>query len=110
MVVRVRFRQGPRVRRKGTKNQRLALAFASLLVPAVLAAWVLAIWRIGSDLRMAGDFAITTGLFSHWQVWVAIAASLNTLVVALNRYGKRRDLISTPQEVSTPEPSPAPES
>lgn len=110
MVVRIRFRTGPQVRRKGTKNQRVALAFASLLVPAVLVAWVLAVWRLGSDLRLFEDFAISKGLFSHWQVWVAIAASLNMLVVALNRYGKRPILASNPEEASTPLTSPVPES
>lgn len=120
MVVRIRFGIGSRVRRTGTKNQRLALAFASLLVPVVLGAWVLAFWRLGSDLRFVEDFAITTGLFSHWQVWIAIAAGLNVLVIALDQYGTRPQpnteqlkeaVVSTiPVEALTPEVSAFPES
>ncbi len=120
MVVRIRFGIGSRVRRTGTKNQRLALAFASLLVPVVLGAWVLAFWRLGSDLRLVEDFAITAGLFSHWQVWIAIAAGLNVLVIALDQYGTRpqpnteelKEAVTSPipVEAMTPEASAFPES
>ena len=89
MIVRIRFKSGPFIRRQGTKNQRFALAMAALLVPATLSAWVLALWRMAADLRFAGDFAISHGLFSHWQVWLGIALLLNAGVVALNRYGHR---------------------
>lgn len=115
MVVRIRFGIGSRVRRTGTKNQRVALAFASLLVPAVLGAWVLALWRLGSDLRFTSDFAITTGLFSHWQVWLVIAAGLHALVIALDRYGVKpqpgipQPKATTPVEAETPVASVFPE-
>ncbi len=114
MVVRIRFRIGPRVRRTGTKNQRLALAFGSLLVPVVLGAWVLALWRLASDLRFASDFAITEGIFSHWQVWIAIALALHIVVIFLDRYGTRPQpesaiQASIPVEGMTPAVSAFPE-
>jgi hypothetical protein len=56
-------------------------------MPAVLMAYVLGIWRLASDLGMAGEFTIT-GLFSHWQVWIAVAALLHIGSASLNRYGR----------------------
>jgi hypothetical protein len=34
-------------------------------------------------------FAISTGLFSHWQVWLGAAAALQLCAQLLNRYAKR---------------------
>jgi len=89
MKVRIRFATGKLVRRRGTRNQRVALAFAALLIPASLLAWAIAIWRLAADLRFAGDFAIESGLFSHWQVWMGIALFLQSGAILLNRYGRR---------------------
>jgi hypothetical protein len=91
MVVRIRFRKGPKVSRKRRKNQRIALAVAALLPPAALCAGVLGLWRIASDLNWAGSFAITNGIFSHWQVWLGAAVFLQLCARALNRYGKSGD-------------------
>jgi hypothetical protein len=82
MVVRIRFGKGPRVERKRRKNRRVAMAFASFLTPAAVMAGVLGIWRL------AEDFAIRQGLFSHWQVWFAFAGILQTGAYLLNRYGR----------------------
>jgi len=91
MVVRIRFRTGPIVSRKRGKNRRLALAVAALLPPAALCAGVLALWRIAADLNWTGSFAISTGIFSHWQVWLGAAVLLQLCARALNRYGKGSD-------------------
>jgi len=91
MVVRIRFGKGPKVRRKRGKNQRIALAAAALLTPAALTACVLALWRIAADLNWASSFAIPTGIFSHWQVWLGAAVALQFCSRVLNRYGKGRD-------------------
>jgi hypothetical protein len=87
MVVRIRLQKGPMVQRKRGKNRRLASAFGALCFPGALMAYVLAFWSLTSDMRMTGEFAIR-GLLSHWQVWIAIAASLHALGAALNRYGR----------------------
>jgi hypothetical protein len=50
-----------------------------------------AAWRIAADLKWANTFAISSGLFSHWQVWMAGAAVLGVCARALNRYGKSGD-------------------
>jgi hypothetical protein len=87
MVVRVRLRSGRRVSRKTGKNRHVALAFAALLWPAIFIAYGLGFWRLASDLGLSGAFAITDGIFSHWQVWLALAAGLSAAAIALNRYG-----------------------
>jgi hypothetical protein len=88
MVVRIRFGKGPTVSRKRGKNQRMALAMAALLTPAALTAGVLALWRIAADLNWTKGFAIPTGIFSHWQVWLGGAVALQLCSRFLNRYGK----------------------
>ncbi|MFB3825404.1 MAG: hypothetical protein ACE15B_01500 [Bryobacteraceae bacterium] len=88
MRVRIRFGKGPKVERSGRKNRRAALAMGALLTPAAVMAAVLGCWRLAADLKMAGDFAISSGLFSHWQVWLASAAVLMVCSRALNHYGR----------------------
>jgi len=48
-----------------------------LLRNLALAAGVLGLWRLGSDLGWTQDFFIAAGLWSHWQIWFALAAVLN---------------------------------
>src|ERR1039457_4743881 len=91
MVVRIRFGKGFKLGQKRQKNKRLALLLAVLLPPSALAAAILAIWRIAADLNWTNSFAITSGIFSHWQVWLAAAVALQVCARALNRYGKSGD-------------------
>jgi len=87
MMVRIKLQRGRPIQRKVGKNRQVASAIGTLLMPAVLMAYVLGIWRLASDLGMAGHFAIS-GLFSHWQVWLAVAALLHIASASLNRYGR----------------------
>ena len=92
MVVRIRFEKGRAIRSRRPKpNRKLALMLAALLTPAALIASVLAAWRIAADLNFASRFAIPTGLFSHWQVWLGAAVGLQLCSRVLNRYAKGRD-------------------
>jgi hypothetical protein len=93
MIVRVRFRSGPRIRRQGPKNRHVALAFAALLAPAVLMAYALGLWGLAADLRVASAFGIASGLLSHWQVWLVLAAVLHAGAAILNRYGRRGEFL-----------------
>jgi hypothetical protein len=86
MKVRFRFGEGRRVSRRRGKNRRLAAAAAALLVPIALMAYVMGLWRLASDLGLAGEFALE-GIFSHWQVWIASGLALSLAASALNRYG-----------------------
>ena len=91
MIVKIRFGAGTHFDRRPGKDRRAALAMASLLVPVAVMASVLGLWRLAADLKIAGDFAIPSGLFSHWQVWIATAVLLALLARLLNRYGRRDD-------------------
>jgi hypothetical protein len=92
MVVRIRFGKGPTLgSRRHERPKTIALAAAALLSPAALVASVLALWRIAADLNFTNSFAIPTGIFSHWQVWLAAAVALEVCSRALNRYAKDRD-------------------
>ena len=88
MIVRIQFGKGPRVAKTKGKNRRLALLVAALLTPVCLLSFVLAVWRVAADLNWAYSFAIPTGLFSHWQVWLAGAVVLQGCAHLLNRYGQ----------------------
>jgi hypothetical protein len=87
MRVRIRFGKTNKLG-SHARNQRLALLAGSLLTPAAVVAWVLASWRIAADLRWTNGFAISNGVFSHWQVWFAAAVLLQLCSRVLNRYGK----------------------
>jgi len=88
MVIRIRFGPGPKVARGRRKNRRAALALAVLLTPAAAMALVLGCWGIAADLGWTSSFAISSGLFSHWQVWLGAAAVLQLCSRILNRYGR----------------------
>jgi hypothetical protein len=87
MIVRIRLPQGRPIEPKPGKNRHIAQACGALLIPAALMAYVLGFWRLASDLGMAGEFGIT-GMFSHWQVWIAVAVAMQLAASALNRYGR----------------------
>jgi hypothetical protein len=91
MKVRFRFQEGRRVSRRRGKNRRLAAAVAALLIPIALMAYVMALWKLASDLGLASDFGID-GLFSHWQAWSALAVALTSASIWLNRYGRGGEL------------------
>ena len=91
MWVRIRFARRTRTAATRRRDQRMALAVAALLTPAATVAAALALWRIGADLNWANSFAIPSGIFSHWQVWLGAAAALQFCSHLLNRYGKGRD-------------------
>ncbi len=50
----------------------------------------MALWRLSSDLGWTGAFAISSGLFSHWQVWSILALGLKMTGSLINRDPDRR--------------------
>ena len=87
MIVRIKLGQGHAPRPTHGKNRHVALACGALLIPAALMAYVLGFWRLASDIGVTREFAIA-GVFSHWQVWIALAAALHIAATVLNRYGR----------------------
>jgi hypothetical protein len=61
---------------------------AAFLTPLAALAFVLACWRIAADLSWTGSFAIPSGFFSHWQVWMGAAVLLQLCSRVLNRFGR----------------------
>lgn len=91
MVIRIRFGRGPQVAKKRRRKQRVASGLGALLTPAAAMALGLALWRIAADLNWTNSFAIPSGLFSHWQVWLGAAILLELGSRKLSRYGKKGD-------------------
>lgn len=89
MQVRVRFGRGTAVTRRRGKNSRIAGLAASVLTLAAISFFVLAAWRLGMDLNIAGDFVFPTGILSHWQVWMAAAAATQYGCWRLTRYARQ---------------------
>jgi len=87
----MRFGRGTQVYRRKGKNRNIALALGSLLTPAAVMASVLGLWRLAADMKWTAEFGISSGLFSHWQVWLACAVALQAAASALNRYGHNHD-------------------
>jgi hypothetical protein len=88
MIVRIRFGKGAKVEKGRRKNKRLAAVAATLLNPAAVTAAAFAVWRITADLHLTRSFAIASGFFSYWQVWLGAAAVLQVCSRLLNRYSK----------------------
>lgn len=72
MTLHVKF---PELEPHRAQGRQLLQASASLLTPACVIAYVLAVWRLGADLGMTHD-AAPQGFFAHWQLWLALAAGL----------------------------------
>jgi hypothetical protein len=104
MIVRIRLRHGPVVEPRVQEeepprpaqeaaaqdpgkvtHEELAHGVSMLLVPIYLCAWAMAAWRLGADMRIMGPFFLSDGLFSHWQVWFALAILLQTAAKSLRR-------------------------
>ena len=88
MVVRIRLKYEHAVRKTVALNKQVALVAASLMTPIALIAWALGGWRLLADLKLAGEFAISTGLFSHWQVWIALGVILQFAAFLLHRVSR----------------------
>jgi hypothetical protein len=68
---------------------QLANVLVALLTPAAVVAFVMGMWRVCEDLGWAGAFLISGGLFSHWQVWIALSIGLKMLSSSLIAWGSR---------------------
>ncbi|HLJ50539.1 MAG TPA: hypothetical protein VKU01_31215 [Bryobacteraceae bacterium] len=70
----------PAIERTTQVSQRAAnIGVALLVAPAAFTAFIIGFWRLGQDVGWTGEFFIADGLFSHWQVWIALAVGLATL-------------------------------
>lgn len=65
--------------------RQYASVVGSLMSPLALVGYVLALWRLGADLNWVGEFFIAQGLFSRWQVWLAVAIATQLAARELNK-------------------------
>ena len=70
------------------RSQYTRLA-AFLLGPVAAAVYAIALWRFAADMNWFGEFFITAGLFSRWQIWLAIAVAIQAGAHQLNRTAGR---------------------
>ena len=67
----------------------MAAAVTSLVLnPAAVTATALAFWRMAADMNWTNEFFISKGLFSRWQVWIAVAIALKLSANHLNRHSR----------------------
>jgi hypothetical protein len=74
--------------------QQLPSILVALLTPASLAVLAMGLWRVSTDLDWAGAFPITSGFFSHWQVWIASSIALKMLSSSLLAWDRRTRKVS----------------
>lgn len=73
------------------QQKRYAPALGYFLTPVSLAGYVLAVWRLGADLKFVDEFFVSSGLFSRWQVWLAVGIATQLAARELNRVGQSGD-------------------
>ena len=89
MVVRIHWNKRRTTSEYVLRNP--ALAVASLLTPLALIAFTITLWCLGAELRVTSRFFISSGLFSHWQVWLITGGTLSVSAWLLNRYAGRAE-------------------
>jgi hypothetical protein len=80
---------------------------ASFLTMLAFSTGSLGLWRMAADLEWTGPFFVSTGLFSHWQVWIGAAVAAQYGSFQLSRYARSRHRTEETMEVVEPAPSPA---
>jgi hypothetical protein len=95
MLVKRAHKFEPAIRKLIRRPRQYAPVVSYLMTPVALTAYVLAFWRLGADLNFVDEFFISKGLFSRWQVWLALA-----IVVQLA--GKELGRLGRPDETVTP--------
>jgi hypothetical protein len=93
MVVRIRLSYGSALRKTVAANRYAALVTSSLMTPVAVMAASLGLWRLAADLKWTGAFAISQGVFSHWQVWLAVAVGVQFAAFLLHRYATRNSYV-----------------
>src|SRR5258708_3675895 len=80
-----------------------ALAVSAFLTPVAVIALAFGLWRLGMDVGWTEDFIISNGLFSHWQVWIALAIALRAPASVFSR-SKAVLKSENPETAATPCP------
>jgi hypothetical protein len=68
-------------------RSQVALALAALFAPCALLAFTICFWSFAAELGLVGEFYVTTGIFSHWQIWFFTAVVFLAGARLLSSYG-----------------------
>jgi hypothetical protein len=104
MLLRIKLPRGRPIQRKSGKNRHVALALSALLAPVILMTYVIGFWRLASDMGLAGEFPFS-GIFSHWQIWLPMAAAVHFGATTLKKYGQGAE-VNVPRILMLPSFSP----
>ncbi|MBV8706362.1 MAG: hypothetical protein JO182_15675 [Acidobacteriaceae bacterium] len=88
MIVRIRWSTP---KRSTVLKYQIALAVGSLLAPLALGAFTVSFWGFAAEFGWANGFFVTAGVFSHWQVWLALAGMCLLLARLLSGYGSNEE-------------------
>ncbi|HLK19188.1 MAG TPA: hypothetical protein VKT81_09535 [Bryobacteraceae bacterium] len=64
-------------------SAQAADVLVALVTPSAVIAFVMGLWRLTADVGWTETFPITSGFFSHWIVWIALAIGLKFSATAL---------------------------
>ena len=91
MVVRIRFGKGSKLGGTGKKTDDWHLYWPLLMPPSALAGGRPGVLANRRRFEVGGQLCHSSGIFSHWQVWLGGGRRCNMCARALNRYGKSGD-------------------
>lgn len=76
----------PMVRVRALDLNQTRRLTAYLLGPVAATIYGLAVWRFAADMNwFGGDFLFSDGLFSRWQVWLALGVATQAAAHQLSR-------------------------
>lgn len=101
-------RSGRELGKLGREQESLARTAASALTLLSISCASLGLWRLGTDLDLAGRFVVRQGFFSHWQVWIGAAAGAQYAGWRLSRKAQQPRPAEALFEPGKEAPSPAP--
>jgi hypothetical protein len=64
------------MRRTVSTSAQAADVLVALVTPSAVVALVMGLWRLTADMGWTETFPISSGFFSHWIVWIALAIGL----------------------------------
>lgn len=88
MLIKVRYPVGASGKRIMGKRAPVASGAAGLIILLAVSCLMLALWRLTSDLGWTGEFVVSDGFLSHWQVWMALTIVFGAIGVRLSRYSR----------------------
>jgi hypothetical protein len=69
----------------GETAQHFGALVSALMAPAVLSAYVFALWALAANLGWTDSFLFTSGAFSNWLIWLALAILVNLAASILRK-------------------------